>query len=114
MDPDSAAKTKNQSFLAVFQQPANYLLDSASFVLKDSEKVEGGTEYRFEVDAYREAGFDASGKPGPETVQGSIVLDDDLHPVMDAEGRVRLKPWTCADPSKAEGILPEGPDILDT
>ena len=88
-------------------------IDSENFAVTGSTKVDGGTEYTFETDAYTDSGFSGD-DAGSGRVQGSIVLDDEYNPVLDKDGNVRLKPWTCRDPRRVEENLPEGPqDIPD-
>jgi len=55
------------------------------------------TEYHFTAQAYRESEFTVTiedePEPPPETIRGSIVLDDEFQLTRDEAGRIRLQPW---------------------
>lgn len=76
----------------------SYRADPGSFRVTGAEESEEGlTEYSFRVRARRLSEFGA--EPGdPETIEGRIVLDEEMGLAFDEEGRVRFSPGHVLHP----------------
>ena len=77
---------------------ASYSLLPDSFKVTEEEKTEHGTKYHFTAKAYRESEFtvyDENNPQKPDSISGSIVLDDSFNPVRDKSGKIMLEPWDC-------------------
>jgi hypothetical protein len=73
------------------------LLDTFE-ITKVEELNKERKKYYFSADAYRESEFTVyyeHHQSGAECISGSIVLDKDLKPVRDNNGRIMLQPWSC-------------------
>ncbi len=88
-----------------------YVLQRDSFEITWVEPLEGGQRrFHFRVIgsllsefACAEAVEDGPAEPdpwapGPEQLEGSLVLDEDLGIALDGDGRVQLRPWRTLDP----------------
>lgn len=65
-------------------------------------------KYHFTAKAFRESEFtvyEEGQKPVPDSISGSIVLDDQFALVRDDDGQVLLAPWKCMAPIERQPLL---------
>ena len=76
----------------------SYSILPDSFKVIKKEKIEQGMRYHFSAKAFRESEFTVYGDDSPQepdSISGSIVLDDTYDIVRDENGKVMLEPWDC-------------------